>query len=99
LDRIQDRPVFSNNSTCPQAHPSLQLVDVLTRLGANGTIAGVSKLQAIFSIGTGSPIIYFNSILQVSLDMKDEWVICFNVMAWALNVYKILPVKYEANTK
>ncbi|KAK3804528.1 MAG: hypothetical protein JOS17DRAFT_693243 [Linnemannia elongata] len=75
LDKIQDHPIFSNNSTCPQAHPSLQLAVALTRLGVNGTGASVSKIQAIFGIGTGTATVYTNRVVQALWDMRKDWVV------------------------
>ncbi|KAF9099580.1 hypothetical protein BGX29_007040 [Mortierella sp. GBA35] len=74
LDKIQDHPVFSNNSTCPQAHPSLQLAVALARLGVNGTGASVSKMQALFGIGTGTTTVYTNRVIEALMDMRKDWV-------------------------
>lgn len=74
LIKIQDHPVFSNNSTCPQAHPSIQLAVALTRFGVHGTGASVSKIQAIFGIGLGTATLYTNRVIEALVSMQPEWI-------------------------
>jgi uncharacterized coiled-coil protein SlyX len=89
LDKIQDHPVFSNNSTCPQAHPSLQLGVALARLGVHGPGASVSKMQAIFGIGAGTATVYTDRVLQALWDIKDEW-LCWSNAARRQEVGQVM---------
>ncbi|KAF9200375.1 hypothetical protein BGZ59_003345, partial [Podila verticillata] len=69
-----DHPVFSNNSTCPQAHPYVQLGVALARFGVNGTGASVGKMQGLFGIGTGTATVYTNRVLQALWDKRTDWI-------------------------
>ena len=75
LGKIRDHPVFSNNSTCPQAHPSLQLAVALAQLGVNGPGASVSKMQVLFGIGTGTEKVYTNRGIDALMDMRNDGVV------------------------
>ncbi|KAK3806891.1 MAG: hypothetical protein JOS17DRAFT_692389 [Linnemannia elongata] len=73
LDKIQDNAIFSNNSPCPQTHPSWQLAIALTRFGVHGTNASVSKTQAIFGVSNGTVTTFTNRVIQVLWDIQSEW--------------------------
>ncbi|KAG0037622.1 hypothetical protein BGZ82_002168 [Podila clonocystis] len=62
LGKIQDHPVFSNNTICPQAHPSVQLGVALARLGVSKSEASVGKLHSHFEIGAGTITLYIPTV-------------------------------------
>lgn len=74
LAQVQDHPVFSNNSTCSQSHPAWQLAVTLAWLSVHGTGASISKMQAIFNIGTGTVATFTSRVIQALWDIRKEWV-------------------------
>jgi hypothetical protein len=75
LEKIQDNAVFSNNSTCPQTHPAWQLAVALTRLGFHGTGASVSKMQAIFGVGSGIVTTFTNRVVLALYEIQSKWLV------------------------
>ncbi|KAI9093114.1 hypothetical protein DFS34DRAFT_583498, partial [Phlyctochytrium arcticum] len=44
-ERIEDHPIFTNESTCQQIRIEYQVAVALNRLGTNGNAAGVTQLS------------------------------------------------------
>jgi len=73
LEKIQDDPVFLNNSTCPQAHPGWQLAVALMRLGTYGNGTSAVRTEATNHIGQGTAVLYTQQVIKALLNHKNEY--------------------------
>jgi hypothetical protein len=71
---IQQHPVFINNSTFKQAHPTWQLAIALYRFGHNGNGANVIDLSARFGIGAGTVSLYTSRVITALLSIMGDWI-------------------------
>ena len=70
LNLIERHPIFQNNSTCPQAHPSIQLAVFLYRVGASGT--STVRTSMPLGVGDGTVHLYFRRVCTALLSLSSE---------------------------
>ncbi|OQV23002.1 hypothetical protein BV898_03052 [Hypsibius exemplaris] len=74
LHRLQEHPVFQNNSLCPQSPVKLQLAVALYRFGSFGSSASLGKIARHFGISEGSVHLYTERSLVAILSLEEALV-------------------------
>ena len=71
--RIQDHPIFHNNSYCPQLRLEHQLVLALERLGSNGNGASVGRFRRNLKVARGTVIKCTRRVITAILSLRKEY--------------------------
>ena len=80
VGKIENHPVFHNNSRNPQRDVWIQILVALERLGCQGNGASVGRIARSNGIGDGTVVLYTNRVMLAVLSIENEYIRLDNVL-------------------